>query len=633
MNLPVKKIELILPKEDIKKTIDNLQSGGFLEIISNYEEEGKDFFEQKEDYKLRLSEVEFVLSFLKEFEEKESFAKNLILSFAPVKEPITREEIEKIASSQKIKDVVRKCALIEEKINKLKIRKEELGAKKDVVERFLGTTVFTGKKISKIVYFAGTINLEEKEDFLNKAKKKTFYIEEGTTTNSFLNFVLYYTTKEAHYFNELFKKYNVKEQEVFWDREPAKTLEEIKKELREIDLEISIQSKEAQKLVFFIPKLKALADWLSFELEKEHFLKKTGKTKKYIVFKAWIPVDSLEKVKKIIQSKTPYYLIKEVPVDKDEKPPVVLRSKGRMGSFAVVTGVYGLPKEDEIDPTPYLAPFFIFYFALALSDSGYGLLLAALAFLGKKILKKANANKFFDLFIFCGLLTAVIGLFVGTIFGESTLEALRIADPLSDPIGALMFVLGLGFFQIFIGLVIGMVWIIKQGRFNEAISGNGASIVFFLGTAFFLLTDNINFMISGIISMLLLAFVFSKESSIFKRVGGVLGSIYVLTGFFGDVLSYSRILALGLATGIIASVINMIAVIFMEMIPIPGINLLIAGIILVVGHIGNLLINALGAFIHSARLQFVEFFSKFMEGGGRHFKPLSKKGRYVEIIN
>ncbi len=633
MNVDVKKIELLFPKEVTVSLLDKLQTEGVLEIIEKKNLKNEDN-PSRADYNLKLSEVNFAINFLEKFKPQESFAKSLLFSFVSQKETLTKEELDKIVSSKDVTDVVQKTATTEEKINKLETRKEELTNEINVIRKFQKTSVVREKDLKSVSFFAGSVAKKDKDSLLEDLKSNdNFYIEEGEEDIFSYSFVIYYPQKEGKRFFDLLSKYNAKEDDVFWSERPELALKEREKERKEVSLELDIQKKEAQKLVLQIPKMQAVSDWLFWQIEKENFLQKAEKTNKYISAVGWIAKEDIERVRELAKNETDYFLIKEVPLQEDDYPPVIVKNKGVVGSFGIVTGVYGLPKSDEVDPTPFLAPFFIFYFALALSDSGYGILLATLAFLAKKMFKKANADKFFNLFIFCGLLTALIGVFVGTVFGSDVLESFRIADPMGDPIAALMFVLALGVLQIFIGLIIGMVWLIKQQKTKEAISGNGASITFFIGAILFLAFGNINFMISGVALMAVLAFVYADGSSFFARLGKAFGSLYGLIGFIGDILSYSRILALGLATGIIASVINMMAVIFMEMVPVPGINVLIAGIVLVVGHIGNLLINALGAFIHSARLQFVEFFSKFMEGGGRYFKPLAKNGRFIKINN
>ncbi len=632
MNTDVKKIEIVVPKDNVFSLLEAFQGKGFLEVIEKSQKEEET--SSKAEYKMKMSEINFALSFLQNFEPKENFFKNLIFSFVPQKEAVKKDDLDKIINSREIGGVISKCSQKEEKINQLKSRKDELLGELSVLERFESTSLYKDRSIRNFFYYAGVINKKEKENFLNDlSKKKYFFIEDGLVDNFSYNFAVYYHKDQENYFLETVKKYEVKEESVFWNEEPKKALEIRKKELGEVDLELEIQEKEVQKLLFYLPQIKVLSDWYNWQIQKEDFLQETEKTKKYISIIAWVAKDDIKQVKEIVKEETPYFLIKEVPLIEGEKPPVILRNRGVVGSFGIVTGVYGLPKSDEIDPTPYLAPFFIFYFALALSDAGYGLLLAVLSFLAKKFFKKANADKFFNLFIFCGILTVIIGAFIGTVFGENLLQGVRITDPMSDPIAALMFVLALGVLQIFVGLIIGMIWLIKKGKLKEAVAGNGSSIIFFIGVILFIITKNVNFIISGAISMAILSFVYAEGSGVFTKLGKVFGSLYGLIGFVGDILSYSRILALGLATGIIAAVINMIAVIFKDMIPVPGLDLLVAGIVLVVGHIGNLLINTLGAFIHSARLQFVEFFSKFMEGGGRYFKPLEKNGRFIKIIN
>jgi len=633
MNLPVKKIELILPQKKIEKIVDRLQSAGILEIIPNTKSR-EITPSKKSDYKHRKSEVDFVLSFLEEFKPTENFIKNLLYSFVPIKNNFKQTELEEIATSSYVDKIIKKCSKSEEKLNKLNTRKNNLLEEITAIQRFEKTSILKDNALNKVSFFAGSIKIKEKEEFLNNLpKKNNYFIEEGETDLVNFYFAIFYPKKEAQTFINYLKKYSAREEEVFWEKNPETAIEERKKELSEIDPEIDIQKKEVQKILFFVPKMEALSDWLSWQIEKEEFFEEGESTKNYFSIKAWIAENKIEKAKKEIEAISPFYLLNELPLEEDDNPPVILENRGIGKSFGIVTGVYGLPKEDELDPTIYLAPFFIFFFALALSDSGYGVLLIALSFLAKRMFKGGDVDNFFNLFIFGGLLTTIAGIFAGTVFGTDIAKSLRVADPINDPIGTLQFVLMLGFFQIFVGLLIGLIWKIKNKNIREGISSNGSSIVFFIGVVMTLITGSYAFAISGLIFMLLLAIFASVEANILLKVGKGFGAIYGLVGYFSDILSYSRILALGLATGIIAAVINMIAVLVMEMIPVPGLNWLIAGIVLIVGHVGNLLINALGAFIHSARLQFVEFFSKFMEGGGKYFKPFTKKGRFIKVIN
>ena len=635
MNLAVKKIELILPEKNIDQTLEKLQKQGVLEIIPIIDS-GEDLSinQSSKNYQLELSEVNFALSFLEKFKKKENFIKNLIFSFVPLKRTIKQEDLEKIIKSSKTKEIVKQCSLLEEKINKLEIKKNKLTDEILILNKFKQTSVVNNKNLNKVNYFAGSINLKDKQSFLNDLnQKKNFYLEKAEQDNFNFNFVLFYFNKDDYFYSEILKKYQAKQETVFWSIPAKQALLNNNQELKKIELELSIEQKQAEKLLIHLNQLETLSDWLVWQVDKQDFLKQAAKTKKYFGIKAWAIEEKIPEIEKTVSQINDRFLLKQVNFSKDDQPPVIIENKGLAGSFGIVTGVYGLPKKNELDPTPYLAPFFIFYFALALSDSGYGLLLVAFSYLAKKIFKDAGVEKFFNLFIFGGLLTIFAGFFTGTVFGTNIGQGLRIIDPINDPIRMLIFVLLLGVFQIFVGLIIGLIWLIKKGETKQAISGNGASISFFLGGFLFYIFNNSIFLLAGLIAMICLAVFYSTEKKVFSRVSKGLGAVYGLVGYFSDVLSYSRILALGLATGIIAAVINMIALIFKDMIPIPGVNWLIAGLVIVFGHTGNLLINALGAFIHSARLQFVEFFSKFMEGGGRSFKPFIKKSRYIQIIN
>ncbi len=633
MNLAVKKIELILPKKETARSLEELQKAGFLEIIPA-EDNSEESPEQEKNYRLKLSEVNFALSFLENFKPKENFLKNLILSFVPLKRNIKEADLRKIIESDEVKNIVQRCAEIEEKINRLESKKDKLVDEINILEKFKKTSIVAGPEMAKIDYFAGSVALKDKNNFLDELKqKKSFYLETGREDISSFNFVIFYNKKESEFYKGLLKKYQAREEIVFWEEPAKQALKTSQKTKKQVSIEIEIQEKEARKLLLYISELEALSDWFSWQTEKEEFLKQTEKTKKYFAVKAWIAGKNIPELKSIIKKTTDNFLLKELPLSEKENPPVIIQHKGIMGSFGIVTGVYGLPKKNEPDPTPFLALFFIFYFALALSDSGYGILLVAFSLLGKKAFKGAGVDKFFNLFILGGILTTLAGIFMGTIFGTDLAESFRIINPVNDPINMLIFVLILGVFQIFVGLIIGAAWLIRRGETREAISGNGASIAFFIGGFLAFLFNNSIYAIFGLAAMVFLSIFYSIEKNIFLKIIKGFGAVYGLIGYFSDVLSYSRILALGLATGIIAAVINMIALIIKEMIPVPGLNWLIAGIVVIFGHIGNLLINALGAFIHSARLQFVEFFSKFMEGGGRYFKPFTKKGRFIEIIN
>ncbi len=636
MNLSATKVEIIALKEKCEEILEQMQLYGNTEVtsfkIEESEEKDSRFEAEKNKTELRIAEMKFAQSFLSGFSEKESFANSLLDSFFPEKDKYTLEELKNLVSSERMKEVVERCHKLEKGINKINSQKDNLEREIEELEKFSGISVSALEEFENFNVFVGSIIRDKKEELIKTLKEKSifFYIKWGGEEScKRYGFYMVYP-KEEKEMVELAKNQGAKEEKLFWERPPKDLLIEKRAEIKELKIKKEAKIKEARKLTDNIPKLKALTDWYEWELEKYKTFDKGEKTDSYFYLRGWVLEKEIENLEKQVKEITPYAMIKEIEPEENEKIPVMMDNKDLMESFQVVTGVYGSPKSDEPDPTPYLAPFFAVAFGLALSDAGYGVLLIIFSYLLGKKLK--DSKPFFNLFIISGISTIIAGLLTGTFFGTELFSGLRFVDAVSDPIEVLYLVSVLGLIQIFVGLLVGFFWNYKQGDYKTAFGTKGGSIIFFLGIGAFALTGEFAALLGSILIMMLLNIFFSLKESIFGKIFSGFGSLYDLIGYFSDVLSYSRLLALGLATGIIAMTINMIAGIFMEMIPVAGLNVAVAGLVLVFGHIANLLINSLSSFIHAARLQFVEFFSKFMEGGGRRFKPFAKKGQFIKII-
>lgn len=613
MNLPTKKIEIIIEKGKKSLLFEELQNFGFVEIIS------QGTLKKEEEISSMLADLTFARSFLSLYKQEEGFLKKMIFK----KGAYSLKQLEDLSCSLEINKVISSCSRLEGEINSLKSEKENLEKEIDVLKKMKGLSV-SSLEMKNYRCFVGSV--KERESFLKDLEGKTFSLQFGEEKY----FALIYNKKDEAFFKEALERHGVKEEKIFWDSLPEESLKEKEKKLEAVKIELEIKFKEAEKQSVFLPKIEALIDFYSWEAEKRNSIAFGEETRKYFRIKAWTVKGALPEIRRRIEKISSNFLITELEISEDDNPPVYLQNKGIMDSFGVVTSVYGLPKADEPDPTPFLALFFALFFGLALSDAGYGILLILFSLLGKRLLKE-NA-RFFNLLVIGGVFTVASGILAGTFFGTDLFSGYRILDPMTDPIGTLIFMLALGAFQIFIGLLIGMAWSLKQGDIKGALGDKGGSIIFFIAALLSILTGNFVFAVIGGVLLFGFSVLFSPQKGLFKVVKGF-SSLYGLIGYFSDILSYSRLLALGLATGIIAMVINMIAFLFKDMVPIPGINWAVAIGVLVFGHTANLMINTLGSFIHSARLQFVEFFSKFMEGGGKYFKPLNKKGRFVEIIN
>jgi V/A-type H+-transporting ATPase subunit I len=328
-----------------------------------------------------------------------------------------------------------------------------------------------------------------------------------------------------------------------------------------------------------------------------------------------------------------------------EEIPIDLDNNAVVRPFEFVTTLYGRPVYWEFDPTPFLAPFFIVFFGLCVSDGGYGIILAALTFVFMRKMQPGGGRKLMQLMFMGGLATAAVGAITGGWFGiepsimPDWLRSIIVMNPLEEPMKMLNVVFILGIVQIITGLAIKMFAEFKEGRWLDGILDQLVWIFFIV----FLVPLGYNFILGGEVSPGIMAFcqkaamgagvvvvatgARKNPNPIMKVLGGVL-KLYDIVGYFGDVLSYARLLALGLATGAIAMAINGVAKMASG---IPVVGIVGAIVVLLGGHLFNIAVNCLGGFVHSGRLQYLEFFSKFFEGGGRAFTPFQAEKKYSVV--
>ncbi|MDR1453475.1 MAG: hypothetical protein LBJ25_05835 [Candidatus Margulisbacteria bacterium] len=380
-------------------------------------------------------------------------------------------------------------------------------------------------------------------------------------------------------------------------------------------------------------------------------------TKKTSFLTGWVPVAQKKKLRQYLDKFSGVLYWREVEPDAGEEQPALLRN-GVTAPLEAVTSLYGMPGSKDLDPSPFMAPFFIVFYGLCLSDAGYGLLLLLFAgFLLAHFF--ANLTKFGKelllLNIYCGISTIVVGLLTGSVFGldfnilpwpdvRNFFLSLKIIDPLDSPLPLLGLSVGLGALQMLAGLFLRWVLDGRQKGWAAAFLASGCWFVFLLAifgwaglsllpagqswsAAAALLANIFKYIVIGSAVFLVLTQGRHQKNPLLKLGSGLL-SLYRLSGYLGDLLSYTRIFALGLVTAVMALVINYLAALTGG-IPIVGLGVMI--VILIFGHIFDFLVNMLGSFVHSARLQYVEYFSKFFEGGGRFFRPFSWQTKYVSL--
>ena len=302
--------------------------------------------------------------------------------------------------------------------------------------------------------------------------------------------------------------------------------------------------------------------------------------------------------------------------------------------------MFALPTYRGLDPNFMVAPFYFLFFGMMLSDAGYGLLLAIGGFLVLKYTNiRGSMRNMIKMFAFCGVSTVIWGFLFGTFFGDavgvisSTFFGSDVAlkplwfDPVSDPITLLIVSFVVGFIHIMVGLGLKMYMLIRDKQYFSAVFDIGSWMVLLLGIPVILVNAVVGGIMVGAGALSLILTQGREKKDIFGKIIGGVGSLYDITGYLSDVLSYSRILALGLSAGVIGSVFNKLG-------SLGGGNflgLILFIVIFAVGHVLNLALGVLSAYVHASRLQYIEFFSKFYESGGRKFDEFGVNAKYTEI--
>lgn len=408
-------------------------------------------------------------------------------------------------------------------------------------------------------------------------------------------------------------------------------LEMIHKEQEQIDTRL----KQLAETV--IPDLQAALVDLHAQIEFSKVVLSTDALadNKLMLLEGWAPSERVEEIKHFLSESEVYYEIAEPKPE--ENVPICLNNKGFFRLFEPIMRLYMLPKYNELDLTPFFAPFFMLFFGLCLGDSGYGLFMLLAVTIYRLIAKNITATMkpVLTLVQLLGVSTMACGLLTGTCFGFNLYEIqLPFFQSLKETISLdnqQMFNLSLilGGVQIIFGMILKAVNQSIQFGFKYAVGTIGwllilvSTAIAFAAPGFMSMGGNIHliFLVLGG----LMAYLYnSPDKNIFVNLGlGLWDSYNMATGLLGDILSYVRLFALGLSGGILASVFNSLAVGMSPDNVIAGPIVMV--LIFVIGHAINIFMNVLGAMVHPMRLTFVEFFKNAgYEGGGKEYKPFKK---------
>ncbi len=434
------------------------------------------------------------------------------------------------------------------------------------------------------------------------------------------------------------------------------TVEEEQSRFAARGAELDCQEKEFLQSVQLLAEkwvldLRALLDYLTVVRERRATLLQGLRTEQVLMLSVWCPAQEVPHLQKALEPFTREIdLVLEDPGE-GEAPPTVFENARWARPFEPLTKLFGVPGYGAIDPTALMAPFFVLFFGMCFGDGGYGILTGALAlYLLKKYRVMGDAWGYVVLIVVGSISTIVYGALTGSWFGDMidafpflhVLQPLKnsmmIMDPIKDPMTVLGVSLALGVVQIFFGLFVALYDNVRKGELMAAFSDQGGWLTFLSGllllgggVAGALPASGMPIYQSVAILGALILFLTQgrdKQGIFRKALSGAL-SIYSVSSYLGDVLSYSRLLALGMASAAVGMIINMLAGLISD---VPYIGWLLGLVLFVGGHLFSIAVNILGAFIHSLRLQYVEFFSKFYSAGGRIFSPLCYDTKFVSIV-
>ena len=658
----MQRINICALKKNRKAILERLQELGAMEVDIRLEDEElcekQDVSSSRSTFERRSQTADQALHILDEYTPEK---KGMLDSLAG-KPLVDKESLAKAAAQQdNFMQTATKIIMLDKQVAESQAAAQKLENQAETLTPWLGLTVpvnFSGTRST--AFLIGTLPGQQDQQSVLKIladaapEIEAVNVELISKDKDFTYLAVVCLRQDASKVEEALRTAGFAKPSSAVSKIPAQYKEELLTEMKEAQSKAEELGREIASYAASRQDLELISDYYQTRAEKYRILGELPQTKSTFAVSGYVPA---QKAEAIVKELTDRYEAEEIA--EDEEAPVLLHNNRFSESVEGVLASFGLPAKGEIDPTFFTSIFYVFLFGLMLSDAAYGLIVSLVC--GIVLLKfpriEENLRKSIQLFFWCGISTLVWGILFGGYFGDAldvisetffghkiSIPALWFV-PLNEPMRMLLYSMLFGVIHLFTGLALKGYMCIRDHKYMDFICDVVFWYMLLLGLIGILIPSSMFAGIAGkqiVFPATLNAA--AKWSAILGAVGIVLFSgrssknpalrialgaydLYNITGWLSDVLSYSRLLALGLATGVIASVVNQMG--SMGGKSIGGVILFI--VVFVIGHTFNMAINLLGAYVHTCRLQYVEFFGKFYEGGGQPFQPFKLKTKYVDI--